>query len=155
AQVGERGRFESVRSDARDESDVRPDVSAGLTTAPASDVESAAAVHVDPGGPGEFQENFLLQVKRGTVPAQIVPIDLAPAPVASDQDIAVLLGPALVLQEQRAGAAAAAELTQGRHDLVREVGVVLRVAVVGALDQVADPDVPSPRAIVVVVAREQ
>ena len=83
-----------------------------------------------------------------------MPVDLAPAPVAGEEGAAIGFGPALVVQRQRAGPASLAVGAEGRHDLVREVGEPLRVAVVGGLDQVADAHVPAGP-VVGVVAREE
>src|SRR5262245_8496974 len=82
-------------------------------------------------------------------------VDFAAAPVAREQNVAELLTPTLVLQVQRPHTGTATELTKGRHDLIWEIRVMLRVTVVSALKQMAHANVPTARTVVVVVACEQ
>ena len=147
--------FKPFGRDAGDEADVRADVDA-TPRRPASSRRTAGRCRrcPCPVARGIFRNTSCLQVERRAVRLQLVPVDLAAAPVAGEQRVAVLLRPARVLHEQPAGAAAAAERAQRRHDLVGEVGEQLRVAVVGRLHQVADARVPAG-AVVGVVAGEE
>ncbi len=105
-QVGERRRLESFRRDPGHEPDVWPHVDGGLPAPPARDVQPAAAVDVHPRRAGHLHEDVFLEVERGAVRRQLVVIDFAASPVAGQQCVAILLGPARFLDEQAAGPAA-------------------------------------------------
>src|SRR5262249_6199616 len=79
-EVGGLARLQPAGGDTGDEPHVGPDVGAGLAAAPAGDVEPAAGVQVHPGRLGQPEEHLLLQGERGAAGAQLVPVDLAPAP---------------------------------------------------------------------------
>ena len=68
---------------------------------------------------------------------------LAATPVAHDGDVVVFLRPALLLQEHRAGARAAADIDQRGDDLVGEVFEQDWVAVFAALHVVDEAHVPT------------
>ena len=106
-------------------------------------VEPAVAAQVHACCPRDRQEDARIGSERGPRGLELVPVDLAPAPVAGEEHSAKTLRPTLVVHRQGTSPTPLAVGTQRRHDLVGKVGEPQRVTVVGGLDQVAHAHIPA------------
>ncbi len=64
-------------------------------------VEAAVAAEVHARRSRDRQEDVLIGAERGPGGLEVMPVDLAPSPVAGEQRATIGLGPAIVVQGQR------------------------------------------------------